>query len=178
MTDYQRYIDFIFQPDDLVELRLIGDNKPVKKIWRRAGEKLDVLYLRLQNALGYNIYIGVNPRRATNHSGDGNIMLARFIFADFDGIEPGGGCGIWDVVEDRIYQSGIGMPDLSVFSGHGIHCYWRLAEPLRDWNRWRKLQNDLARALGGDAAICNPERLLRLPGFKNVKKHPVQCFIL
>jgi len=179
MTDYQQYIDFIFQPDDLVELRLIGNNKPVKQRWLRASELAELtLYLKLQNTLGYNVYVGVNPRKKINCSGDDNIAMAKFMFADFDGIEPGDGCGIWEFVSDRIYQANIAMPDLSVFSGHGIHCYWQLAEPLTDWNRWRKLQKGLSKTLGSDQSIINPERLLRLPGFKNVKNNPVDCFLL
>ena len=100
------------------------------------------------NERGYNIYIGVNPRKEFNSSGDKNVKLVRFFFADFDSIGPGDGCGIWEVVSDLIYQAGIDTPDFAVFSGHGVHTYWKLPEPMTDFERWRKIQGGLAKKLG------------------------------
>lgn len=176
---FQRYINFVFDSEDIVELRLIAKGKTTVRLWRQAKElsKLEP-YLQQQNAAGYNIYIGVNPRKEFNLSGDDNVLLARFLFADFDGVEAGDGCGIWEFVSDKIYQADIEMPDMTVFSGHGIHCYWQLKEPLKDLNRWRKLQKGLSEKLDSDKAIKNPERLMRLAGFKNVKNKPIDCFIL
>ena len=61
------------------------------------------------------------------------------------------------------------MPDMSVFSGHGIHCYWHMKEPLNDLDRWRKIQSGLIRKLNSDKTIKNPERIMRMPGFMNIK---------
>ena len=49
---------------------------------------------------------------------------------------------------------------------------------MPDLARWRNIQGALAEKLDSDKAIKNPERIMRLPGFKNVKNEPVDCFIL
>jgi hypothetical protein len=179
MSDITKYIDTIFEPDDIVEMRLLlKDRSPIQQ-WHFAkdlSKQIDQ-WQRL-NEQGYNIYIGVNPRKAFNTSGDDNVLHGRFFFADFDNIDPGDGCGIWEFVSDRIYRAGLDVPDLAIFSGHGIHTYWKLPEPMNDLDRWKKIQAGLAEKLDSDKAIKNPERIMRLPGFKNVKKEPVDCFIL
>ena len=180
MNDTLRYINTKFEPDDIVEMRFICKGKSAIKQWHYAKDLSKHLdQWRRFNEQGYNVYIGPNPRRQFNTSGDANVLLARFFFTDFDGIEPGDGCGIWEVVSDRIYQAGIDTPDLAVSSGHGVHTYWKLPEPMTDLQRWRKIQAGLAEKLDSDPAIKNPERIMRLPGFKNVKRKPyTDCFIL
>jgi len=174
---FQQHIDYVFEPNDIVELRLIGKDKPVKKLWQCAKDLAELeAVLQKYNAEGFNIYIGVNPRKEFNKSGDDNVVMARYLFADFDHIEPED-CGRWEFVSDIIYQAGIDQPDLKVFSGHGIHCYWKLPEPLLDLNRWRNIQAGLSQKLGSDPSIKNPERIMRAPGFKNLKGKPVDCFI-
>ena len=179
MSDIIRYIDTIFEPDDIVEMRLLLKDRPPIQQWHFAkdlSKQIDQ-WQRL-NEQGYNVYIGVNPRKAFNTSGDDNVLHGRFFFADFDNIAPGDGCGIWEFVSDRIYRAGLDVPDLAIFSGHGIHTYWKMPEPMNDLDRWKKIQAGLAEKLDSDKAIKNPERIMRLPGFKNVKKEPVDCFIL
>ena len=179
MSDAIKYINAVFQPDDIVEMRLIGKDRPPIKQWHYARDLSKQLNeWRRLNEQGYNIYIGVNPRKAFGKSGDNNVMHGRFFFADFDNIEPGDGCSIWEFVSDRIYRAGLDIPDFEVFSGHGMHTYWKLPEPMTDLARWRKIQGGLAEKLDSDKAIKNPERIMRLPGFKNVKNEPVDCFIL
>jgi hypothetical protein len=179
MSDIIRYIDTIFEPDDIVEMRLLLKDRPTIQQWHFAKD-LSKQFDQWQqlNEQGYNVYIGVNPRKAFNTSGDDNVLHGRFFFADFDNIAPGDGCGIWEFVSDLIYRAGLDTPDLAIFSGHGIHTYWKLPEPMNDLDRWKKIQAGLAEKLDSDKAIKNPERIMRLPGFKNVKKEPIDCFIL
>jgi hypothetical protein len=180
MLDAQKFIDAIYKPDDIVGLRLIRGKKeaPIEQ-WHCAKD-LPKHFDQWQayNEDGYNIYIGVNPRTEFQKSGDVNIKHARYVFADFDNIEPGDGCSVWDFVSERIYQTGIEMPDIAIFSGHGIHTYWQLPEAMTDLGRWRKIMAGLIGKLNSDKSVKNPERLMRLPGFKNVKSEPVDCFIL
>ncbi len=179
MSDLGQYINFIFRPEDIAELRLISKDKRPIQLWHKAKELSQLeKYLQQQNVAGYNIYVGVNPRKELNKSGDENVLLARFLFADFDNIEAGDGCGIWEFVSDIIHKADIETPDMAIFSGHGIHCYWQLKEPLDDLNRWRKIQSGLSEKLNSDKAIKNPERIMRVPGFTNMKNKPVDCFIL
>lgn len=179
MSDSIKYINAVFQPDDIVEMRLLAKGRQPIQQWHYAKD-LSKQFDQWQqlNEQGYNVYIGVNPRKQFNRSGDNNVLHSRFFFADFDNIEPGDGCGIWEFISDRIYRAGLDMPDFEISSGHGMHTYWKLPEPMDDLDRWRKIQGGIAEKLDSDKAIKNPERIMRLPGFKNVKKEPVDCFIL
>jgi hypothetical protein len=179
-SDYDRFVGTVFDPSDIVEFRLIkGDF--VKKHWAIAGDCHPYeSRFRDMNDRGWNVYAGVNPRIELNKSGDANVRLGRWIFADFDHIEPGNGCGLWEFVSDRICQAGLDAPDLVISSGNGLHCYWKLSAPLTDMDRWRKTQERLILTLDSDPVIKNLERIMRVPGFQNVKdsRNPKQCSII
>lgn len=172
----QIYCQQIYEPDDIVELRLIGEKgkKPVQR-WLIAKELPEQTEnLKLYNQQGYNIYAGPNPRRESGKSGDANVQLARCLFCDFDGIEPGDGCGRWEFVLGRIIEAELPEPDMVICSGHGIHTYWKLEEPLHDMDKWRQVQQRMNSVLDADSTIKNPERIMRLPGFQNVKSKPFE----
>jgi len=171
----QTYSQMVFEPADIVELRLIKvGGKPIQQ-WKKAEELPGQMEsLTRLNQQGYNIYAGPNPRREAGKSGDANVLLARCLFCDFDGIEPGDGCGRWEFVLGRIIEAELPEPDMVICSGHGIHTYWKLDEHLKDMDKWRQVQQQMNDALGADTTIKNPERIMRLPGFWNVKKKPFQ----
>jgi len=51
-------------------------------------------------------------------------------------------------------------------------AYWLLTEPSRDLDKVENINRRLAQALGGDA-VWDRARIMRLPGFLNVKpEHP------
>ena len=55
-------------------------------------------------------------------------------------------------------------------SGCGTHADWVLVEPEHDLEEWSHRQNWIAVALGSDTAVCDPQRLTRLPGAFNRKE--------
>jgi len=169
---------YLFEPKDIVEFRCIRDRDVVKR-WTTAVEMIQLANeLTALNSNGYNIYYGVNPRKEFGKSGDDNVKLARCLFCDFDNIEPGDGCGMFEFVYTDLFFAGLPEPTLAVHSGHGIHVYWRLAEAIYDLNLWRSMQSQLNDRVGADRTIKNPERIMRLPGFFNVKRTPHQdCFV-
>ena len=175
----QQYRDCIFQPGDIVEVRAIAPGGRVRKSWRNAQDLPGLVpELERLNRDGFGIYAGPNPRKGEGLSGDENVLVCRNLFVDFDKIDPGDGCGIWEFVEPRIETTGLPMPTLVVFSGHGIHAYWRLAEAIAP-DRWRAVQERLIATLDADPACKNPERLMRLPGFLNRKSKPfADCFTM
>lgn len=175
----RQHVGYVLEPGDIVEVRAITNGGRVRKFWRAARDLPGLVPdLERLNRQGFNIYAGPNPRRGEGLSCDDNVAVCRCLFADFDKIEPGDGCGIWEFVTPRIEAAGLPMPTLAVFSGHGIHTYWRLSDPLAP-DHWRELQSRLIVTLGSDPACSNPERVMRLPGFKNVKKTPhIDCFII
>jgi len=174
----QSYATTIFEPGDVVEIRAVRKQQ-ARKRWCRARDLTRLIPdLERLNEQGFNIYVGVNPRKAEGLSGDVNVLLCRCLFADFDGVEPGDGCGVWEFIEPRIEAIGLPLPDLTVFSGHGCHAYWRLTEPIAV-DQWRGIQARLIAALQSDPACKNPERFLRLAGFLNHKfAQPADAFLM
>jgi hypothetical protein len=65
------------------------------------------------------------------------------------------------------------QPQLIVFSGHGLHCYWHFnrALPATPENvaRVERALRRLAVILASDPAVCEVARLMRLPGTHNTK---------
>ena len=165
---------YLFEPKDIVEFRCIR-NRDVVKRWTTADAMTKLANeLTTLNSDGYNIYYGVNPREESEKSGDNNVKLARCLFCDFDNIEPGDGCGMFEFVYTDLFFAGLPEPTLAVHSGHGIHVYWRLTEPVLDLSLWRSMQMQLNDRLDADRTIKNPERIMRMPGFMNTKKEPYQ----
>jgi KaiC/GvpD/RAD55 family RecA-like ATPase len=172
-----KFVACIFEPDDWIELRALQDGK-AQKFWTPAASLTQQAeQLRKLNAEGFNIYAGPNPRKEKGQSGDDAVNLCRCLFADFDDVAGGAVITPADIVSAQIEEKGLPKPTLLINSGHGIHAYWRLSEPLEPVN-WRQIQQRLNLTISSDPAIKNPERLMRLPGFKNVKAEPVDCSIV
>jgi hypothetical protein len=156
------------KPDDLIEARgVLGRNGKARTLFycnaanlvRHTGELLDA------NANGWNIYVGLNPKRS-RATGDDNVLLARCLYADRD-----------DMSGPDFEPAGMPPPTVKIWSGHGEHWYWRLIDTVNP-AAWREWQKDLAAMLGTDPKVCNPERISRLPGFNNLKKEPAACYIM
>ena len=171
------FVNAIFEPSDQVELRAIKTSG-AKKIWSQAGD-LHQLTSQLQaaNKENFNIYFGPNPRKGHGMSGDESVDLCRCLFADFDNLHTNGQ-PLSDIALARIADAGLPLPTATVHSGHGVHCYWRLLAPLEP-GFWCDTQQRLNATVKSDPSIKNPERLMRLPGFINVKSEPfVKCEIV
>lgn len=169
----REFVDAIFEPNDIVELRLIRTSpKNTRQNWRTASEiPNNVTGLRKLNEQGFNIYFGINPRRAEGGSTNGDVLLARCLFVDFDGIALA-------EVRRRIDEAGLPNPTLIINSGHGYHAYWRLDEPLHDLGEWRLRQEGLIDVVNSDRSIKDAARIMRAPAFTNTKAKPVACEIV
>jgi len=162
----------IYEPGDTIEVRGIkkGEDRPRVK-WTTAADLPDLAEaLASDNADGWNVYGGINPRPCKYQRGDEVIDLARAVFADFDDSTLADARAKWDTL-------GLPAPTLVIESGHGAHIYARLTYSCDDLAAWSALQWDLAIATGADVKIKNPERIMRLPGFTNWKREPVPCCI-
>ena len=76
------------------------------------------------------------------------------------------------------------LPSKVVNSGHGLHCYWLLNEALpvtpENVAHVEFLLRALSAAVGGDPAVCEVARLMRLPGSYNTKngeRLPVEVIV-
>jgi len=175
----------IFDPRDILEVRMLSAGR---SIFTTAGELAGLSeQLKRDNDAGQNIYVGVNARKQI---GDGSkasecdgtkcgkcdrcVNLARCLFADFDNTTP-------EQVRERLAATKLLTPTITIFSGHGVHCYWRLTEPIRELESWTGFQKDLAALLDSDHTVHNPSRIMRLPGFQNIKPEkgpPVMSHII
>ncbi|MBX3438892.1 MAG: hypothetical protein KF861_15480 [Planctomycetaceae bacterium] len=174
------FVDALFEPSDLVEIRGIASPLPhskdpgrlVLRCWERA-DSVGSLFRELKeaNESGANLYFGVNPRSVPAGTKDA-IALCRPVWADLDRISLADAASRWRALS-------LPEPTVVVNSGHGIHVYWKLDAPVdvssvADRQAFESLLKNLYRSLGSDATQ-DVSRLLRLPGFLNVKDAPVPC---
>jgi hypothetical protein len=59
------------------------------------------------------------------------------------------------------------LPSCVVHSGHGLHAYWFLAEPMTEFDLANRIRRGLAGHFDGDST--NAAHMLRLPGSVNTK---------
>lgn len=187
MRDLQTIASVLFEPMDIVEVRAIHSVRKGDIVHRwTTAQELSTLYDELQrlNRKGYNIYFGVNPRRHVGGTKKEDVALARCLFADFDDkddpmIRPGDGCGRYEFVLNRIIDAGLPEPSLVVSSGGGIHTYWHLDEPITEANAFKAAQKQIIHLLHSDNSVNDFPRIMRMPGFLNVKEKPYRdCFVI
>lgn len=154
--------------DDLsMELRALGRRPQSLRFNPKKGEEVSaVLEAAAElNASGSNIHVTVNPALhfkpecKTSALKDADIVAATATFLDAD--ERG--------IADNLPDKALAKPDLAVITGlvpfTRAHFYWLSPTPVSDLDRWRWFQQELARRYGTDPAVCNPSRVMRLPGF-------------
>jgi len=109
------------------------------------------------NVQGAGIFVTVNETDGKGRSA-ANIVRVRAVFVDLDKGEP---------LPEKFHAE----PHIIVESSRSKwHVYWRVEGCTID--QFRTLQERLIRAYGSDAAVKDPSRVLRLPGFihQKVKK--------
>ena len=172
--DCRRLIDLLFAPNDLIELRSFPlkdmPGAPVSK-WTRAVEFENLLdLLGKLNGEGFGCYICILPRRREGGSKDSDAAPGRVVWADLDNVTS-------DKAKRQLQASRLPPPAAVVGSGHGIHAYWKL-DALAEPDVLSRAVVRVAEAVGGDGAVRNPSRVMRLPGFVNYKKPEAWCLLL
>jgi RecA/RadA recombinase len=168
MDALSQCIDFlgaIFEPEDIIEYRPLPPQAGRK--WAPLAELPDIVdwleRINRDENQRVHAYFGANPRKAKGASQAEGVALARCVFADFDG-----GVCVEDALS-RVRAAGYPMPTAIMESGGGVHCWWRLSEPMRDAVAWHERMKAIASALGSDQSVCDWPRIMRLPGFVNWK---------
>lgn len=154
--------------DDLsMELRALGQRpQSIRFNPKKEEEVVAVLEAAAElNVNGCDVYITINPAgpftsdRKTRALKDADIIAATATFLDAD--ERG--------IADNLPDKALAKPDLAVITGLApftrAHFYCFSPTPVFDLDRWRWFQQELARRYGTDPAVCNPSRVMRLPGF-------------
>lgn len=107
-----------------------------------------------------NVWFGVGLRPFTTESaGEKAPILWTTLWADLDD----------RIVDDLHLPDAFPLPSAIVNSGHGLHVYWLLRQPITDAATMKAYLKLVQRRVGADSAATDPERVLRVPGTVNVK---------
>ena len=123
------------------------------------------------DSLPLNVYCSANPRIRVGGTKCRDVALARSVFADLEDISA-------EQAARKIKKSRLPTPTMIVNSGHGIHLYWRLIEPITDHGKFTAIQKRLIQLFCSDPVIHDPARMMRLPGFVNLNREPAPCRII
>ena len=178
-NEIEKFISIIFDPNDVIEIRLIpSKNSKSKKRYNYFGLAKDLSSfantLKTFNTedCRFNVYVSINPKISMYGGGTAeNVLFARCIFVDFDNLTI-------DEALKRLMETKLPYPTLIVLSGKGCHFYWRLLEPVTDLELWCKIQKQFIVALNSDDCIHDTPRVMRLPGYLNMKYQDAPpCYI-
>lgn len=173
-SEANRLLPLFYSPDDVVEFRTIeqvgkGEQAEIRQYWCRASEAVTkAKQLQTDNSAGFNVYVGINPRKAIGGTKTADVALARFVAVDVDD-----GCTI-EQFDFSFGETGLPAPTLTMNSGGGLWALWKLDEPLLDLKQWTAVQKGIfaavkAAELSADKSIHDPPRVMRVPGFINHK---------
>ncbi len=161
------FLSVIFDPDDVIEFRCLTTGQRPQQRWGSIGDLPSIVPWLVKCNAKLSCYFGGNPRREHGGGEAKDVLMARCHYADFDGGETAESA--WAKIE----AAGLPKPTVTLSTGGGVHAWWRLAEPLHDLAEWQVRQRKLNAKLGSDPTIKDAARIMRLPGFANVKsKYP------
>jgi hypothetical protein len=137
LAETERFLGQLFEPEDIVLLRLIeswteGNRKKTKILYKQgvcatAGSLSQVRLYGINQVAALNranLFFGVCPRLGNEgYDKAWQIRTVRCLWADLDHITP-------DDAWARCAERGVPQPSLVVSSGHGAHLYWKLERPL------------------------------------------------
>lgn len=174
------FLSSLFHADDVVEVRPIEiwtdaiDGLRHSRVLRRerrwqTPRELSAGYgalAELNCSQRANIFMGANPRARKGVGRKCDIRTCRSVWADMDKVTS-------EVARWRCHEVGLPDPSIVVDSGSGVHLYWLLnqAFDVSDTAKREQFEGSLKvlyRQLGCDAT-SDVNRLLRLPGFWNMK---------
>ncbi len=164
------FLNALFKEDELIEIRMLPSGK---REWKHVGgfDEEFLEFLNHNNLDGQNIYFGANPRDKCG-SGSNDVLWANCLFVDFDNVSV-------DYARKIISNCALPLPTMEVASGHGVHFYWRLEEPITDLEQWSSYMRGLIAVCESDGSIKDPARIMRVPGFLNVKYEPhTECKVI
>ncbi len=167
-TDAVRFLKAL-APDGALTFSTFSDARPRRArdslariihgdYWRNAGT------LAKLNGEGAGVFVMVNRGDGKGRK-SGNVQAIRAVFLDLDGAP------LAPVLAGPI------PPAIVCESSPGKHhAYWPIAEmPLADFPG---AQRALAAQYGGDAAVCDLPRVMRLPGYVHAKGEPFTSRVL
>lgn len=174
------FADIVWAPGELVQVDPIKD-KSVSRQWCTASKLPGLAEMLIKlNAAGYNIYAGIGARKVeAKTSKESNVSHCRVVFVDFDTDKMTFEGPLLVEILRRIENAGLPQATMIAQTGNGCHCYWRFNGPMTDMKAWLVVQERLTLTLGSDKGILSIPRIMRLPGFDNVKEptNPKPCYL-
>lgn len=159
-------------PDEAMEIRAIRESPHDSQqcIGRDAGQL--VAHLAYYSHRRYNVYYGVQPRRAADrHGRRENLTRATKVWTELDADHfPDGKDGALAAIQAFVIP-----PSLLVDSGNGYHVTWDLdpAVPPEDFDALEGAVKRLTAFMGADMKSTDVARIFRVPGTRNFKdKYP------
>lgn len=179
------FVDCLYDPEDIVEIRMLPCGLSGSTHAEKLPTELSDGRVLSESQRGQGIFVGVNPRSCRVQQNqtakecpggrcgkcDRCVALARVVFADLDGASV-------EEAAARVQSADLPDPTLIVASGHGVHVYWRLEQPMDDPQEWTRVQKRIAKLLDSDPTVCNPSRIMRVPGFLNHKRPTALCQVV
>lgn len=166
-------VDFItdmYLPDDLVALVLVSreeEDKTQQRIWsaRKAAAEEVQKWLKYSNTRGYDIYIGMNPLKPGSRSRlKKDVLEVRRVYLDLD---EDGGSKLKEVLQDG-FRGRIPIASYIInTSPDHYQMIWNVEPGAFTPQEAESLLRGLATKYGGDRAVTDVSRVLRLPGFKH-----------
>ncbi len=168
------YITDMYHPDDLVALVLVSRDEEAKtqqRIWsaKKAASKEVHKWLKYSNSHGYDIYIGMNPLQPGSRTRNKeDVQEVRRVYADLD---EDGGTKLKELLQDSFSGK---IPKASYIINTSPDRYqviWNVKPGSFTPQEAEALMRGIAVKYGGDRAVTDVSRVLRLPGFKHRGKN-------
>jgi hypothetical protein len=179
-SDPQHYLEITILDDKFKDAPYVyegGTKRSPATAWVQLGkmkEKLPRVFERaqVQNDDGMGIYFGACARHETRPKGKRalktSVSTAPALWVDLD------------YGHDKIGQATETLrrfthpPTYIVATGGGVQGWWVLRSPLKIVNEavrkaFEQTLRGLAKALRGDTSVADVARIMRLPGFRNMK---------
>jgi len=171
-----RFFEVLFPWRSFVELRFIR-NGEIHRTWIPTHEVGKILTtVNHYTKQRWNSYYGVASRKRQGGGTKADLDYVNAVWIDVDTDKEGLSK---EVVVEKLLDWLL-PPSIIVDSGHGVHCYWLLREPTKDFRQVEKINLGLAKELGGDTKTYDATRILRVPGTTNWKdpSNPVPVRII
>lgn len=178
MTDLRTFLTLVCGNEPWIEIRAVpeprgaDDARSIPMFFPGPGQAAAwALTSGRRTNLTHGIFFGVNarstrPEHSWQAGKDDHVTAARVAWADLDWKAYVGGkdeaTSLLRAIEPK--------PSAVVGSGGGFHAYWFLNAPLTPADS-RVLNRRIVAALRSDRAVCNPSRIMRLPGSTH-RKNP------
>ncbi len=161
-----------------VEFRYIGQNSSVAEFHPVAKLSTDLISKCLNTAQSKqaNLYFGVGARKSSDSGKKENIGYINSAWVDIDEKDSLRKADAIKLLNDWDFK-----PTYIIDSGHGIHAYWLLREPINDheeFSQLEKINKRLVSKFAGDKNCTDYARVMRLPGSTNFKAEPIEAKII